>query len=128
MSRAVLATLAACCVVAASASAAGRQVSCARFVVGRANSTAYPRGELPARGVARGVPCKTLRRVARRLNDGTYPIPQGASARAPRYGRPFAVRDRGLTWTCRLQTIGGSGPTYAVKCSHRSARMRWRTG
>lgn len=102
--------------------------TCRRFIVGRANSTAYPHLRLPAHGVASGVSCATLRRIARGLNNGSYPIPPGVGAHAPHYGRAFSVLDRKRKWSCRLEQIGGSGPTYAVKCSSGSARVRWHVG
>jgi hypothetical protein len=101
--------------------------TCHTFVIGPANSTAYPRHQLPARGVASGASCSTLRRIARRLNSGTYPIPLDAGAKG-HYGRPFAVHDRGKRWSCRFEAIGGSGPTYAIRCASGAARLSWRTG
>jgi hypothetical protein len=66
--------------------------------------------------------------MARRLNDGTYKVPPDASARAPAYGTPFSVHDVGLTWSCRLQNRGLSGPSYAVRCNRVSARISWQVG
>lgn len=111
---------------ASDASAAG---SCGSFVVGEANSTAYADRELPARGTAQRASCVTLKRIARRMHDGTYPVPSKAGAPAPDYGAPFAVRDRGKRWSCRLQNRGASGPSYAVRCTRPSgSRLRWSTG
>ena len=101
---------------------------CATFIVGEANSTAYPDQRLPARGIARGASCVTLRRIARRLNDGTYPVPAYAPAPAPRWGRYFPVHDGGRRWSCQLQNRGASGPSYAVRCRSGSARLDWNTG
>jgi hypothetical protein len=95
--------------------------------IATADSTAYPHHQLPARGVASGASCSTLRRIARRLNSGTYPIPLDAGAKG-HYGRPFAVHDRGKRWSCRFEAIGGSGPTYAIRCASGAARLSWRTG
>jgi hypothetical protein len=108
----------------ASASAA----TCARFIVGEANSSAYPDFELPARGFTAGASCATLRRVARRLHDGTYTVPKNA-AKTEDFGPPFQVRDGGISWKCRLWSKGGSGPTYDVVCSRAAARvMSWNAG
>lgn len=102
--------------------------SCGRFVIGEANSTSYADGELPARGVATRTSCVTLKRIARRLHDGTYPVPDGAGRPAPGWGEAFTVRDRGRRWSCRLQNIGASGPSYAMRCKRRAAALRWTTG
>ena len=101
---------------------------CGRFIVGEANSTAYPDRELPARGRTSGAKCRTLKRIARRLHDGTYEVPSDAHAPSPQYGPPFSVRDRGRTWSCSLQNRGLSGPSYAIRCHRGAARLRWRTG
>jgi hypothetical protein len=112
----------------ASVSSAAPNISCGRFIVGKANSTAYPNFQLPAQGSASGAPCSTLTRVARRLNAGTYKIPSGVAARPPSYGPPFSVRDAGRIWFCRLQNRGLSGPSYAVRCSRGATRLRWQVG
>lgn len=107
---------------------AGQSKDCGRFIVGEANSTAYADMELPARGVASDASCATLKRIARRLHDGTYRIPSDAWEQAPAYGRSFTIRDRGKRWSCRVQNIGASGPSYAVRCRRSYAVLRWRTG
>lgn len=113
--------------VAAVASPSDRVVQCPQFIVGQANSTAYPHHQLPARGTARNTSCATLRRIARRLHDGTYRIPSGSSAIAPKWGKTFHLRDHGRRWSCQLQNRGASGPTYAVRCRSGSSRLDWNT-
>jgi len=117
-----------CATATATAGATAGSHKCARFIVGRANSTAYPHMQLPARGTASGASCATLRRIARGLNNGAYRVPSHAGAQAPAYGRPFKITDRGRQWRCRVQDIGLSGPTYAVKCTSASAALRWQVG
>lgn len=107
--------------------AAARKVSCGAFSVGRANSTAYRIG-LPARGSVAGTPCRTLKRVARRLQNYGYTIPEGAFANAPDWGARFSLRDQAGTWRCEFQSHGLSGPSYVVRCNYRAARLRWRVG
>ena len=120
--------LAAASLLAIPASASAAPVSCSKFVIGRANSTAYPHFRLPARGSVNGASCSTLRRIAKRLHRGAYDIPDDAGAIAPDWGEVFRIDDRGRTWSCRLQNRGGSGPSYAVRCRSRSAALTWRTG
>lgn len=105
-----------------------RARSCGRFVIGKANSTAYARLRLPARGSATSANCTTLRGIARRLHDGTYRLPASAFARAPEWGRPAPVRHAGVTWKCRVQNVGLSGPSYRVRCARDRALLVWRTG
>ncbi len=103
--------------------------SCRKFIVGRANSTAYARMRLPARGSIIGkASCKMLVRVARGVQSGRHRVPRSALTRPGRYGRPFALRDSGKKWRCRYKRIGASGPTYAVSCGSNEAKMQWRTG
>ena len=113
---------------APTSTAATHERSCGRFIVGQANSTAYPKMKLPARGTVVIAACSTLRRIARRLHDGTYRIPSSAQAPPFKWGRPFTVRDQGRTWSCQLQHQGGSGPTYALRCRRGAARLRWHAG
>lgn len=129
MRKSVLAAAVAIALVAsASASTSGKLVPCGKFIIGKANSTAYSGGKLPAHGSEQGSSCKTLKRIARRLHSGKYPIPKGSGAPAPRYGKVFYIVDRQRQWGCRLQNRGASGPTYAIKCSSSAARLRWHTG
>jgi hypothetical protein len=100
---------------------------CPQFVVGRADSSAYPRMQLPARGTATGVRCPNLKRVARGLYSGRYRIPASSSAQAPRWGDWFSVRNVRL-WSCQLQNRGLSGPTYAVRCASGRDRLWWSAG
>jgi hypothetical protein len=100
---------------------------CSQFIVGRANSSAYPNMQLPARGTATGVPCLTLRRIARRLQSGQYPVSAGSFARAPLWGHWFSLRDVRL-WQCQGQNRGASGPTYGVRCNNGTARLWWSVG
>lgn len=102
--------------------------SCGRFIVGEANSTAYPGLRLPARGSVERAACSTLRRVARRLHDGSYVVPDAAQSRGSEFGSSFTVRDNGRKWSCRLRHEGGSGPTYEVRCRRAGSRLRWKTG
>lgn len=115
-------------VLAVVVSAPAGAATCGRFIVGEANSSAYPGFRLPARGKAVRASCDTLRRIARRLHDGTYPVPRGAGEQAPDFGRSFRVKDRGRSWRCQLQLRGGSGPTYAMACERKQARLTWNTG
>lgn len=101
---------------------------CGRFVIGKANSTAYARLRLPARGSVTSASCTTLRGIARRLHDGTYRLPSSAFARAPQWGIPAPVRHAGVTWNCRVQNVGMSGPSYRVRCARNRALMTWATG
>ena len=102
--------------------------ACARFIVGRANSTAYPNGQLPARGREAGSSCVVLRRIARRIQDGAYRVPAWAWAPPPAFGPPFLIRDQGKDWACDVHNNGLSGPSYAVRCDRTSARLSWSTG
>jgi hypothetical protein len=131
MTRLGLASAAAvlCIAPAALATASeGGVTHCRRFIVGQANSTAYPHHRLPARGTATGVSCATLERIARRVNDGTYRIPPGSTAVPPNWGKAFTVRDRRRRWACQLQNRGASGPTYAVRCRSGRSQLAWNTG
>jgi hypothetical protein len=112
----------------AAASAASGFRTCGRFIVGRANSTAYPNMQLPARGRETGSSCVVLRRIARRIQAGTYRIPAWAWAPSPAFGAPFLIRDEGRDWACDVQNNGSSGPSYAVRCDRTSARLSWSTG
>lgn len=121
--------LAAVAMSTAPATAAEPGNACARFIVGTANSTAYDDGGLPARGFARGDTCTTLKRIARNMQGGRIPIPQGSAyhARPPKFGRAFKIYDR-KTWMCRIQNRGASGPSYAVRCTRPGASLRWTAG
>lgn len=102
---------------------------CPDFVVGQANSTAYPKHRLPATGGIRGSTCDTLRTFARRMHRGRYEVRR--SARAPKWSADFAVRHAGRTWTCRFQSLGASGPSYSVRCRRGGAggpRIAWTAG
>ena len=110
------------------ASAVSRFHSCPRFIVGHANSTAYPNMQLPARGRESGSPCATLHRIARRINNGKYRIPAWAWVASPAYGPPFVINDQGRAWACDVQNDGLSGPSYAVRCDNENARLSWSTG
>ncbi|MTD47290.1 hypothetical protein GKE82_24095 [Conexibacter sp. W3-3-2] len=102
--------------------------TCPQFIIGQANSSAYPDFQLPARGSTKNASCATLQNIARRLHDGTYQVPDAAAGRGT-YGRAFTVRHAGKAWRCRLRSDGGSGPTYAMRCSRPSgAQLRWTTG
>src|SRR3954463_6229211 len=70
-------------------SAQAAKKTCGRFIVGRANSSAYRNFRLPARGTADGSSCVTLRRIARRLHTGRYKLPNRAFANAPKWGPVF---------------------------------------
>jgi hypothetical protein len=111
-----------------SASAGSRFQSCPRFIVGKANSTAYPKMQLPARGRESGSSCATLHRIARRINNGTYRIPDWAWVASPAYGPPFLINDNGRAWACDVQNNGLSGPSYAVRCDRANAQLSWSTG
>jgi hypothetical protein len=119
---------AAAAAIVPAASAAPRFRSCARFIVGKANSTAYPHMQLPARGRESGSSCTTLHRVARRINNGTYRVPAWAWVASPAYGPPFLISDEGRAWACDVQNDGLSGPSYTVRCDNASARLSWSTG
>jgi hypothetical protein len=99
--------------------------ACGRFVIGEANSTRYPNGELPAHRGASGASCKTLKRIARWLHNG---MPARAIRATTRLGPILSVHDRGRTWSCRLQNHGLSGPSYAARCNRQHGRLRWRGG
>lgn len=110
------------------AAASPKVMFCARFIVGRADSSAYPDLQLPASGTALGSSCVILRRIARGLQTGTYRLPSTGFARAPEWGTPFVVRDVGQEWTCRFQSRGASGPTYAVRCNRGATELSWHVG
>jgi hypothetical protein len=110
------------------ASATSRYHHCSRFIVGRANSTAYPNMQLPARGRESRSSCTTLDRVARRIHNGKYRVPTWAWVASPAYGPPFLISDEGHAWACDVQNNGLSGPSYAVRCDNRNARLAWSTG
>jgi hypothetical protein len=102
--------------------------SCGPFTVGEANSSAYPNRDLPARGSATGSRCTTLERIARRLHSNEYKLPDSAFVNAPEWGPQFSLSDEGSNWKCQFQSHGLSGPSYAVRCSNKTARLRWRAG
>lgn len=95
---------------------AAHAATCKRFVVGQANSTAYADGKLPARGTTTKASCATLRGLARGIQSGAYPVPTDAVGQSL-FGAPFTVRHQGRSWRCRYAAQGGSGPTYAVRCT-----------
>lgn len=107
--------------------AAADASSCSRFIVGAANSSSYTDGKLPASGSTARAACRTLRTVAKRLHRGTYVLPPQAFGRNPHWGRPSPLRHAGRTWRCAVQNVGGSGPSYRVRCSRGAARMSWST-
>lgn len=115
----------ACTVAAAPAAAQAR--SCGHFTIGKSNSTSNPDGKLPAHGSATGASCRVMRRIARRLHDGTYKVPDGKRG-IGRFGSAFAIRDAGRSWSCRLMWIGSSGPSYRMRCSSGGARLAWEAG
>lgn len=87
--------------------------------------------QLPARGRQSGSSCAVVRRIARRINAGSYRTPSWAWVTYPAYGPPFLVRDRSRAWACDVQNGGLSGPSYAVRCTSdsRSARVEdWLDG
>jgi hypothetical protein len=112
--------------IASSASAA--RPACPQFIVGQANSTAYPNQQLPARGRQVDSSCATLQRMARKIENGTYRIPAWAWVPAPAYGPPFLIRDRGRPWACDVQNNGLSGPSDTFRCDSNNARLWWSTG
>ena len=100
-----------------------------QIVVGARHRPALSRrSSSPTHGSASGVACSTLRRIARRLHDGTYKAPPGSAVSAPGYGPAFPLRDGGRVWSCRLQNRGLSGPSYAVRCTRGASSLSWRTG
>jgi hypothetical protein len=105
-----------------------RRMTCGRFIIGRADSSGYPGHHLPASGHEIASSCTTLERIARRLYNGSYKIPDGAGALGPAYGPPFPVIDQAIHWSCRLQLDGSSGPTFATKCASGSASLYWHAG
>jgi hypothetical protein len=111
-----------------SAAARSQFIVCPRFIVGKANSTAYPNMQLPARGRESSSSCATLHRIARRINSGAYRIPSWAWVASPAYGPPFLISDQRRAWACDVQNNGLSGPSYAVRCDRGSARLLWSTG
>jgi hypothetical protein len=131
MFRWLAAGLISCSIAAASVPSASAQPpfrSCPRFTVGRANSTAYPNMQLPARGRESGSSCSTLHRIARRINNGMYRIPGWGWVASPEYGPPFLISDEGYAWACDVQNNGLSGPSYAIRCDRENARLAWSTG
>jgi hypothetical protein len=111
-----------------SASAVSRFHSCPRFIVGQANSTAYPNMQLPARGRESRSSCTTLRRMARRIDAGEYRVPAWAWVASPAFGPPFLVTDEAPAWACDVQNNGLSGPSYTIRCDSKTARLSWSTG
>jgi hypothetical protein len=114
--------------IAAPAVAAPKSTHCSRFIVGQANSTAYPNRQLPARGTEVRSSCATLRRIARRLQSGKYRVPSKAFALPPAWGSPSPVRDNGRRWMCEFQNRGASGPTYGARCTSGSSQLNWSVG
>ncbi|MCK9249481.1 MAG: hypothetical protein M0P31_10975 [Solirubrobacteraceae bacterium] len=100
---------------------ASRTRRCGRFIIGRANSTAYPGMRLPATGRVRNAACSTLRAIGRRIYRGRARIPRIAVA--PGWGRAGAVRVGRQTWRCAGQQRGGSGPTFGLRCSRGGKRI-----
>jgi hypothetical protein len=102
--------------------------SCPEFTVGKANSTSYPDGRLPARGArATGVSCRRLRSLARAFQRGALSIPDDARGFGE-WGPSFDITHSGLDWSCRLWWVGGSGPSYKFRCRHGSRSARWSVG
>src|SRR3954447_8087175 len=104
--------------------------SCKHFIIGRSNSSGFAHFRLPASGRARAASCETLERIARRIHRDQYAHSGAAAyaAWAPAWGPLFQVGDAGVTWSCRFQNQGGSGPTYQARCRHARQRLTWQTG
>lgn len=101
---------------------------CPGFIVGKANSTAYEDGKLPAkRAAAKGIQCSSLRGLARAFHRGTIEIPEGSMSSGA-WGDPFEIEYRGRQWNCEFWSIGLSGPSYKLRCTWGDRQARWTVG
>ena len=102
--------------------------TCPKFTVGKANSSSYSNGKLPARRVkATGISCKKVRILARAFQSGGIDFPDVSDALGG-WGDDFEISHGGLDWTCRVWWIGGSGPSYKLTCRGDGRRARWEVG